>query len=259
MHKNKFRLSESEVFFSDTGTKPDATANKEYIDESVEPDTDPGERSHLIPATDTGTTSPPGTTLHILPPFSLWGDSCPTPTPRYDSVQCQSNATNVQNTRISVNVSDTTRPISTHASSKIKLPIQNQSTNCGLAGKDVRIINHTLQHVDVPRLDNYQVQEIGTVGGVVSTNHGEVISMPNQCTITGKEHATRSLGKMEYFQNKVGNWSKVVGGNQAITTPDGYAKPQRGIVEASHVEVFGAEVSKMGEPRSFQCGPGTSN
>ena len=110
LHKNKFCLFESEVSFSDTGTKPDAAAKKEYIDESVEPDMDPGERSHLIPATDTGTTSPPGATLHVLPPFSLRGDGCPTPTPHYDSVQHRSNATKVQNTRINVNVPDTTCP-----------------------------------------------------------------------------------------------------------------------------------------------------
>jgi hypothetical protein len=63
----------------------------------------------------------------------------------------------------------------------------DQGAYGGVAGKDVRIIFTTPRSVDTKGIDNHQVPNvpISTVGGVISTHHGNDVGIFHQYAITG--------------------------------------------------------------------------
>jgi hypothetical protein len=54
--------------------------------------------------------------------------------------------------------------------------------NGGVACEDVRVLFRTSRTVDIKGIDNHHVNDIGigTVGGVVQTQHGPVIAIMHQ-------------------------------------------------------------------------------
>ena len=66
---------------------------------------------------------------------------------------------------------------------------------------------------------------IATVGGVVNTQHGEVIAIMHQYAYTGLGTSIHSSAQLEWYKNDVNDRSIKVGGHQRITTLEGYVIP----------------------------------
>lgn len=82
--------------------------------------------------------------------------------------------------------------------------------------------------VNICGIDNHEITEIPivTAGGVVCTQHGDVIAIMHQYAWHGKGKTIHSSGQLEFFQNDVNDKSvKVSGGLQRIRTLDGYVLP----------------------------------
>jgi hypothetical protein len=114
------------------------------------------------------------------------------------------------------------------ASSGRSLSLIDRGANGGVAGDDVRIIFCTNRTVDIKGIDNHHVNDIGigTVGGVVHTQHGPVIVILHQYTLLGKGSSIHSPCQLELYKNKVNDKSTLVpGGKQQIQTSEGYIIP----------------------------------
>jgi len=104
----------------------------------------------------------------------------------------------------------------------------DRGANGGMAGKDVRIIEHTQRKADVTGIDDHAIRElnIGTVAGKVDTTDGTVILIMHQYALLGKGKTIHSAGQIEHFGNDVNDKSmKVRGGLQRVRTIDGYSIP----------------------------------
>jgi hypothetical protein len=104
----------------------------------------------------------------------------------------------------------------------------DRGANGGVAGDDVRIIFRTNRTVDIKGIDNHHVNNIGigTVGGVVHTQHGPVIAIMHQYALLGKGASIHSPSQLEWHKNDVNDKSiRVPGGLQRIVTLDGYIIP----------------------------------
>ncbi|GAX21182.1 hypothetical protein FisN_14Hu395 [Fistulifera solaris] len=105
----------------------------------------------------------------------------------------------------------------------------DRGANGGVAGCDVRVIHKDFPHrrVNIQGIDNHQMTdlELGTVGGVVRTQHGPVIAVFNQYALYGKGPTIHAYGQLEHFKNVVDDKSIHVGGRQCIATLDGYVIP----------------------------------
>ena len=104
----------------------------------------------------------------------------------------------------------------------------DRGANGGICGNDVRIINKTGRMVDVQGIDNHQVVDVPIVtgGAVAYTQRGPVILILNQYAYIGNGKTIHSCGQMEMYGHDVNDKSmKVRGGQQRITTPDGFCIP----------------------------------
>ena len=103
----------------------------------------------------------------------------------------------------------------------------DRGANGGIGGADVRVIHDTHRRVDVQGIDNHQMTNVRicTVGGVIQTQHGEVLAVFHQYAYTGKGTSIHSSAQLEYYKNRVSDRSVKVGGLQRIETLDGYVIP----------------------------------
>jgi hypothetical protein len=104
----------------------------------------------------------------------------------------------------------------------------DRGANGGVAGDDVRVIFRTNRTVDIKGIDNHHVNNIGigTVGGVVQTQHGPVVAIMHQYALLGKGSSIHSPSQLEWYKNEVNDKSiHVPGGLQRIVTLDGYIIP----------------------------------
>jgi hypothetical protein len=81
----------------------------------------------------------------------------------------------------------------------------DRGANGGVAGDDVRVIFRTNRPVDIKGIDNHHVNNIGigTVGGVVQTQHGPVIAIMHQYALLGKGASIHSPSQLEWYKNEV--------------------------------------------------------
>ena len=75
----------------------------------------------------------------------------------------------------------------------------------GIAGKDLRIIEHLNRRVDVQGIDNHQINDIPivTAGGVTKTQKGDVILILHQYAYVGKGTSIHSSAQIEAYENHV--------------------------------------------------------
>jgi hypothetical protein len=98
----------------------------------------------------------------------------------------------------------------------------DRGDNGGVAGDDARIIFLTNCTVDIKGIDNHHVNSIGTVGGVVQTQHSPIIAIRHQYALLGKGASIHSPSQLEWYKNDVNDKSvHVPGGLQCITTLEG--------------------------------------
>jgi hypothetical protein len=126
----------------------------------------------------------------------------------------------------SVNLTDVIYTVSAHKSTSHQ-SLVDRGANGGVAGADVRVIFRTQRTVDIRGIDNHQVTniDIGTVGGVITTQKGSVIAIFQQYALLGKGHSIHSPCQLEWYKNDVNDKSILVGGLQRIKTLDGYVIP----------------------------------
>ena len=108
---------------------------------------------------------------------------------------------------------------------QINLP--TRQANGGLAGADMRVLQKTDRKINIMRIDDHKLTglDVVTAAALFDTNKGPVIGIFHEYTHRGKGRSIHAAGQMEWFNCKVDDRSKVVGGAQRIETPDGYVFP----------------------------------
>ena len=104
----------------------------------------------------------------------------------------------------------------------------DRGANGGVAENDVRVICKSDWAVNITGIDNHEMKNIsiGMVGGVVKSQHGEVIAIMHQYAIAGRGRTIHSSAQLEHYKNDVNDKSvKVKGGLQCSMTIDGYLHP----------------------------------
>jgi hypothetical protein len=103
----------------------------------------------------------------------------------------------------------------------------DRGANGSIVGDDMLVLFYTGVYVDVAGMDEHTVNdlELVTAAGLTDTNAGEHIVIVNQQAFLGKGKSIISSGQMEHYMHHVCEKSKVVGGKQCITTPDGIVIP----------------------------------
>jgi hypothetical protein len=116
------------------------------------------------------------------------------------------------------NMSQIQYHVSYHKATMVNsLSLIDRGANGGVAGEDVHVLFHTSRTVDIKGIDNHHVNDIGigTVGGVVQTQHGPVIAIMHQYALLGKGSSIHSPSQLEWYKNDVNDKSiHVPGGLQ---------------------------------------------
>ena len=91
----------------------------------------------------------------------------------------------------------------------------------------MRVITTTDRRVDISGIDNHQLTglRIVTAGGVIPTQRGDVIGIFHQYASVPQGRSIHSCVKLESFGIRVYDRSKLLGGKQALVTPEGYVMP----------------------------------
>jgi hypothetical protein len=108
------------------------------------------------------------------------------------------------------------------------LSLIDRGTNGGVAGEYLRVLFRTISNVDIKDIDNNRVTDIGigTVGGVVQTQHGPVVAIMHQYALLGKGSSIHFCSQLGWYKNDVNDKSvHVPDGFQHIVTLEGYIMP----------------------------------
>jgi hypothetical protein len=125
-------------------------------------------------------------------------------------------------------LNDVMYQVSNHKQTMLPLAFIDHGANGGVAGSDTWLIHKSLCSVHIQGIDDHMIKDvpIGTVGAVVNTQRGEVITIMHQYAYTGKGGTIHSSSQLEWCGNKVNDHSiKIEGGRQRLTTPDRYVIP----------------------------------
>ena len=103
----------------------------------------------------------------------------------------------------------------------------DRGANGGFAGFNVRIIARTDREVNVSSIDNHQMTNLNTAGGVIQSQKGDIIVIMNQYAHVPQNGKTIHLAiQLESFGTKVNDRSlKLKQGTQTVSTLDGYVNP----------------------------------
>ena len=103
----------------------------------------------------------------------------------------------------------------------------DRGANGGLAGSDVRVLKTSHRQCTVIGINNHEIPGLYIVqcAALVNPNHGIVNLIMNEYAYYGNGHTIHSSEQIEWHTNTVDDKSVHVGGQQRITTIDGYSKP----------------------------------
>jgi hypothetical protein len=104
------------------------------------------------------------------------------------------------------------------------LSLIDRGANGVIAGTDIQVIFETGQTVDIRGIDNHQCTniDIGTVGGVIQTQKGPIISITHQYALFKKGSTIHSPCQFEWYKNDVNDKSTHLPGSlQRIQILDG--------------------------------------
>ena len=111
----------------------------------------------------------------------------------------------------------------------------NQSThhlidkggNGGLAGASMRVLQKNHRKINIVGIDDHELTGLNvvTAAALMDTQQGPIIGIFHEYAHLGKGRSIHAAGQMEWFNCKVDDRSKVVGGAQRIETSDGYVIP----------------------------------
>jgi hypothetical protein len=117
----------------------------------------------------------------------------------------------------SVTINDVMYQVSNHKQTMLPLALIDRGANGGVAGSDTWLIDQSLHSVHIQGINDHMIKDvpIGTVGAVVNTQRGEVISIMHQYAYTGKGGTIHSSSQLEWCGNDVSDCSiKIEGGRQ---------------------------------------------
>ena len=103
----------------------------------------------------------------------------------------------------------------------------DRGANGGLAGADMRILQETDRKINIVGIDDHELTglDVVTAAALFDTQKEPVIGIFHDYDHLGKGRFIHTAGQMEWFNCKVDDRSKVVGGTQRIETPHGYVFP----------------------------------
>ena len=130
--------------------------------------------------------------------------------------------------RVETSVHELTYSVSNHRGfTDERVSLIDRGANGGLAGSNMRVIATTDRRVDISGIDDHQMTglRVVTAGGVVPTQRGEVIGIFHQYASVPQGRSIHSCVQLESFDIKVDDRSKLLGGSQSLTTPEGYVLP----------------------------------
>ena len=118
----------------------------------------------------------------------------------------------------------------------------DRGANGGLAGADMRVLERTDRKINIVGIDDHELTglDVLTTVALFDTQKGPVIGIFHEYAHHGKGRSTDAAGQMKWFNYKVDDRSKVVGGAQIIETPDGYVFPlsiESGLVYIHSIQV----------------------
>ena len=103
----------------------------------------------------------------------------------------------------------------------------DRGANGGLAGADMRVLQKVHRKINIVGIDDHELTGLNvvTAAGLLDTQKGPIIGIFHEYAHLGKGRSIHAAGQMEWFNCKVDDRSKVVGGAQGIETSDGYIIP----------------------------------
>ena len=117
--------------------------------------------------------------------------------------------------------------VSKHSVRSPRGAMVDRGANGGIAGNDCKIVELSGRRIDVTGINNHQISQIpvGTVAAHAVSQRGEVILIMHQYAIHQENRTIHSCVQLEHFGNMVEDRSLKAGGNQRLTTQDGYVFP----------------------------------
>ena len=99
----------------------------------------------------------------------------------------------------------------------------DRGANGGLVGADMRVLQKPDRKINIVGIDDHELTclDVVTAAALLDTQKGPVIGIFHDYAHLGKGRSIHGNGQMEWFNCKVDDRSKVVGGAQRIETPDG--------------------------------------
>ena len=103
----------------------------------------------------------------------------------------------------------------------------DRGANGGLAGADMRVIHTTPRRINIVGIDDHELTGLNvvTAAALLDTQKGPIIGVFHEYAHLGKGRSIHAAGQMEWFNCRVDDRSKIVGGAQSIKTSEGYVIP----------------------------------
>ena len=130
------------------------------------------------------------------------------------------NVMSVFNSNGGISSEDSPRNI--HVHQRYVFPRANQSTNHlvdrgangGLAGADMRVLGKTHRKINIVGIDDHELTGLNVVtpAALLDTPKGPIIGIFHEYAHLGEGRSIPAAGQMEWFNYKVDDRSKVVGG-----------------------------------------------
>ena len=106
----------------------------------------------------------------------------------------------------------------------------------------MRVLQETHRKINIIGIDDHELTGLNvvTTAALLDTQKGLVIGIFHEYAHLGKGRCIHAAGQMEWFNCKVDDRSKVVGGAQTIETSDGYVIPlsiESGLVYMHSIQI----------------------
>ena len=106
----------------------------------------------------------------------------------------------------------------------------------------MRVLQKTDRKINIVGIDDHELTglDVVTAPALFDTQKGPAIGIFHGYAHLGKGRSTHAAGQIEWFNCKMDDRSKVVGGAQRIETPDGYVFPlaiESGLVYMHSIQV----------------------
>ena len=91
----------------------------------------------------------------------------------------------------------------------------------------MRVLQNTHRKINIAGIDDHELTGLNvvTAAALMDTHKGPIFGIFHEYAHLGKGRSIHAAGQMEWFNCKVDDRSKVVGGAQRIETSDGYVIP----------------------------------